>query len=238
MAAERIQKILSDYGICSRRAAEQMLKDGKILVNGMVAELGQRADPEADEISVDGKLLPAKPEKVYIVLNKPKGYVTSLSDEKGRKNVSQLVAEVGTRVYPVGRLDINSEGLLLMTNDGDFSNYLMHPSHEIEKEYHTWVKGRNISKAVKELSKMTSVDGIEISKPKVKIMEEEQEKALLSITIHEGKNRQVRKMCEQVGLLVVRLKRVREGRIRLGHLKTGDWRYLSNSEVQKIMQEK
>jgi len=238
MAAERIQKILSDYGICSRRAAEQMLKDGKILVNGMVAELGQRADPEADEISVDGKLLPAKPEKVYIVLNKPKGYVTSLSDEKGRKNVSQLVAEVGTRVYPVGRLDINSEGLLLMTNDGDFSNYLMHPSHEIEKEYHTWVKGRNISKAVKELSKMTSVDGNEISKPKVKIMEEEQEKALLSITIHEGKNRQVRKMCEQVGLLVVRLKRVREGRIRLGHLKTGDWRYLSNSEVQKIMQEK
>ena len=148
---ERIQKLLSARGVASRRTAEKMIEAGRVTVNGVPAVLGESADPDTDDIRADGAPLPAAPPKTYIMLNKPKGYVTTLSDEKGRKDVSQLVAEVGERLYPVGRLDLNSEGLLLMTNDGDMANRLMHPSHNIRKTYHTWVRGGELDEAVRML---------------------------------------------------------------------------------------
>ena len=154
----KIQKILSDYGICSRRAGEELIQQGNVTVNGSIAMIGQRADPEKDIICVDGKTLSSKPEDTYILLNKPKGYVVTLNDEKGRRNVTDLLQELSVRVYPVGRLDINSEGLLILTNDGQFSNMLMHPSKEIEKEYYVWVRGKKLDKSIERLSLPMTID--------------------------------------------------------------------------------
>ena len=156
---ERLQKIISASGLMSRRAAEELIAAGKVSVNGATAALGDKAEAGIDRILVDGKVLPSAGEKLYIMLNKPRGYVTTLSDEKGRKNVSELVKELGTRLYPVGRLDMYSEGLLLMTNDGDFANRLMHPSHQVDKCYHTWVKGEDIGWAVELLRCPMEIDG-------------------------------------------------------------------------------
>lgn len=231
----KIQKILSDYGICSRRKGEELIRMGKITVNGCVAIVGDRADPDTDVICVEGKVLNHRPEKTYIMLNKPKGYVVTLRDEKGRKNVTDLLQELSVRVYPVGRLDINSEGLLLLTNDGEFNNCLIHPSKEIEKEYYVWTKGHNIQKAIQQLAEPMIIDNYQIKPAVVKPIEIMDSSAQLSITIHEGRNRQIRKMCEQCGLYVTRLKRVREGSLYLGHLKTGQWRYLSGAEVKRLM---
>lgn len=234
---EKIQKILSEYGICSRRAGEALVQSGRITINGKTASLGDRADPDVDEIRVDGKMLPERPAKEYIVLNKPKGYVVTLNDEKGRKDVTQLLNELPVRVFPVGRLDMNSEGLLLLSNDGEFSNLLMHPSKEIEKEYHVWIKGGNISNAVNLLSRPMIIDGYRIKPAKIKLLDSSESTAMLSVIIHEGRNRQIRKMCEQSGYKVTRLKRIREGSLRLGSLPTGQWRYLSPREVQMLMKE-
>ncbi len=218
----------------SRRAAEKAIADGRVQVNGVPAELGCRADPETDEILVDGKRL-AKPErKVYLMLNKPKGYVTSLHDEKGRRCVEELVRGVGQRVYPVGRLDLNSEGLLLMTNDGEFANRVMHPSHELDKCYHTWVAGENILRAVNTLQMPLEIDGYRIRPARVEVLKENPDGAILSITIHEGRNRQVRKMCALAGLKVTRLVRVSEGGLALGDLRSGCWRELIEEERNKL----
>lgn len=234
---DKIQKILSSYGICSRRAGEELLRQGKISVNGKTAALGDRADPDVDDIRIEGQPLPSKPTNEYIMLNKPKGYVVTLHDEKGRKDVTQLLTDLPVRVYPVGRLDMNSEGLLIMTNDGEFSNLLMHPSREIEKEYHVWIKGINLSKSADLLSKPMKIDGYLIKPAKVKVLNVDENSAMLSIIIHEGRNRQIRKMCEQTGFTVTRLKRIREGSLKLGTLATGQWRYLSPKEVQAMMNE-
>ena len=232
---ERLQKIISASGLMSRRAAEELIAAGKVSVNGVTASLGDKAEAETDKILVDGKGLPSAGEKIYIMLNKPRGYVTTLSDEKGRRDVSQLVKELGTRLYPVGRLDMYSEGLLIMTNDGDFANRLMHPSHEIDKCYHTWVKGEDIGWAVELLRCPMEIDGYVTRPARVDILEIKGEDALLSVTIHEGRNRQVRKMCEAAGLKVTKLVRVSEGGVKLGALKSGKWRRLTEEELAMLL---
>ena len=231
---ERLQKIISASGLMSRRAAEELIAAGKVSINGVTAALGDKAEAGVDQILVDGKALPSAGEKLYIMLNKPRGYVTTLSDEKGRKNVTELIKELGTRLYPVGRLDMYSEGLLLMTNDGDFANRLMHPSHEIDKCYHTWVKGEDMGWAVELLRCPMEIDGYVTSPAEVDILELNGEEALLAITIHEGRNRQVRKMCEAAGLKVTRLMRVSEGGVELGTLKSGKWRRLTEKELDML----
>ena len=231
---ERLQKIISASGLMSRRAAEELIAAGKVSVNGVTAALGDKAEAGVDKILVDGKALPSVGEKLYIMLNKPRGYVTTLSDEKGRKNVTELIKELGTRLYPVGRLDMYSEGLLLMTNDGDFANRLMHPSHEIDKCYHTWVKGEDMGWAVELLRCPMEIDGYVTSPAEVDILEVKGEEALLAITIHEGRNRQVRKMCEAAGLKVTRLMRVSEGGVELGTLESGKWRRLTEEELDML----
>ena len=199
---ERLQKILSARGICSRRRAEELITAGRVTVNGAVAQLGCTADPEVDEILVDGKMLPKQEEYVYIMLNKPRGFVTTLSDEKGRKNAAQLVADCGTRVYPVGRLDMDSEGLLLFTNDGDFANAMMHPKHEVNKTYHVTVRGYS-EEGLEKLKQPVTLDGYTIRKPDVKLLRQgENGQALIEVTIHEGRNRQVRRMCDLAGMQV------------------------------------
>ncbi|MBR1456976.1 MAG: rRNA pseudouridine synthase [Oscillospiraceae bacterium] len=232
--SEKIQKIISAAGLMSRRAAEEALRGGRVTVNGRAALLGDRADAESDTICVDGQPLSAPGRKLYIVLNKPRGYVTTMHDEKGRRSVCELVSELESRVYPVGRLDMQSEGLLIMTNDGDFANALMHPSHEINKTYRTWVSGQSIRAAVKELRQPMELDGYRIRAAGVEIEEITGTEATLLITIHEGRNRQIRKMCEQSGLRVRRLCRIREGAVSLGNLPSGKWRYLTDAEVKQM----
>ena len=226
---ERLQKILSARGVASRRAAEQMILDGRVTVNGAVAALGQSADLDLDEVLLDGKPLPSAEAYVYILLHKPRGYVTTLSDEKGRKTVAELVADCGIRVYPVGRLDLDSEGLLLLTNDGEFANRLMHPRHEVEKTYLTWVADYSEA-ALHRLKQPITLDGYRIRPPKVRVVKP----GLLEITIHEGRNRQVRRMCDAAGMKVTRLKRIREGTLSLGDLPLGAWRYLTEKEVKML----
>ena len=231
---ERLQKILSARGVASRRKAEEMIQSGRISVNGRVSLLGESADPDVDLITVDGKPLPTQSEYVYIMLHKPRGFVTTLSDEKGRANAAQLVADCGVRVYPVGRLDMDSEGLLLFTNDGDFANRLMHPKHEVEKTYETWVTGYNPG-CLKALTSPMELDGYQLRIPKVKLLKAEGDRARIQIAIHEGRNRQVRRMCEKCGMYVTRLRRIREGELLLGDLPKGKWRYLTKEEVHNLM---
>ena len=227
---ERIQKILSARGVASRRQAEEMILAGKVTCNGKVCVLGDVADPETDEITVEGKPLPPSGERVYIMLNKPKGYVTTVSDEKGRKNATQLVADCGVRVYPVGRLDMDSEGLLLFTNDGDLANRLMHPRHEVNKTY--WVLVKNFTpEGLTRFERPMSLDGYKLRIPDVKLLSQEGDRAQLSITIHEGRNRQVRRMCAIAGMQVKRLIRIQEGGLSLGTLPAGKWRHLTAEEI-------
>lgn len=230
---ERLQKILSGRGVASRRAAEKMITDGRITVNGRIALLGEGADPEIDEILVDGRPLPSVSENVYIILNKPRGYVTTVSDDRGRKTVMELVQDCPARVYPVGRLDMDSEGLLLMTNDGDFANALMHPKHNVNKTYEVWVTGyHNASLAL--LARPITLDGYTIRKPEVKLLWEDGGKAKLLVTIHEGRNRQIRRMCEAANMQVTRLRRISEGFVQLGNLPLGKWRHLTKEEIAKL----
>ncbi len=227
---ERLQKILSSRGVASRRASEELIKAGRVTVNGDIAALGESADPETDWILVDGKPLPAREPSVYILLNKPRGYVTTLSDERGRQNVAELVADCGTRVYPVGRLDMDSEGLLLLTNDGAFANAMMHPSHQVDKTYEVWVTGFHQA-APALLARPITLDGYQIKKPQIRLIRSEGLKAKFLVTIHEGRNRQVRRMCEAAGMTVTRLRRIREGALELGSLPLGKWRYLTEEEI-------
>ena len=223
---ERLQKILSSRGVASRRRAEELLQAGCVTVDGRTAVLGDKADPEVCRICVDGVPLPGAGRRTYLLLNKPRGYVTTLSDERGRKTVADLVQGCGVRVWPVGRLDLDSEGLLLLTDDGTLTHALLHPSHEIEKEYHVWVQG-DLQAALPILRGPMSLDGRPLHPAAVEVLGE----GRLSVTIHEGRNRQVRRMCAAAGLKVKRLQRVREGSLTLGDLPVGKWRYLTNEEV-------
>lgn len=233
---ERLQKIIAARGLCSRRQAEKWIEEGRVRVNGNTAHLGDTADVTEDVIEVDGKRLPKAGKKVYLMLNKPRGYVTTLSDEKGRKNAAQLVENCGTRVYPVGRLDMDSEGLLLFTNDGEFANLLMHPRHEVEKTYRVWVTGYT-EENLELLKQPIELDGYRIKPPKVRLLHASGEKATVEVIIHEGRNRQVRRMCQATGMNVARLVRVAEGKLRMGDLKSGAWRHLRSDEVEKLLSE-
>ena len=230
---ERLQKILSARGIASRRKAEAMIKAGQVTVNGLAAALGDSADPDADEIRIDGRLLPREQGFVYLMLNKPRGFVTTMSDEKGRPTAVQLVADCGTRVYPVGRLDMDSEGLLLFTNDGEFANRMTHPRQELDKVYEVWVN-RYTPGAEGELSKPVVLDGYKIRSPKVELLSAQGSTARFRITIHEGRNRQIRRMCELAGMYCTRLRRIQEGKLVLGDLPKGKWRYLTQEEVARL----
>ena len=237
MTTERIQKILSARGVASRRQAEQMILDGRVTCNGEVVKLGFTADPDSDLILIDGKPLPDAGERVYILLHKPRGYVTTLSDEKGRKNAAQLVRDCGVRVYPVGRLDMDSEGLLLFTNDGNFANQLMHPKHQVEKIYKVTVTGYT-QEGLAKLKKPVVLDGYQIRPPKVHVIHQPtipEDSATMLITIHEGRNRQIRRMCDLAGMHVIRLVRIQEGALSLGDIPCGKWRYLTDSEVKSLL---
>jgi 23S rRNA pseudouridine2605 synthase len=229
---ERLQKILAARGLCSRRKAEELIASGRVMVNGETAGLGQSADPDTDTIELDGKLIPSDADHVYIMLHKPRGFVTTLSDEKGRPNVTQLV-DCGKRVYPIGRLDMDSEGLLLLTNDGEFANHLMHPKAEVDKTYEVWVT-HYAPGGEKRLERPITIDGYTIKPPKVKLLSVQGNSAHLTITIHEGRNRQIRRMCQAAGMNVTRLRRIAEGTVYLGDLKKGTWRYLTPEEIAHL----
>lgn len=226
---ERLQKLLSAAGVCSRRTAETYITAGRVTVNGLSAKLGDKADPKRDDVALDGKSIAPKAEHVYLMLHKPRGYVTTLDDEQGRRTVADLVSGCGTRVWPVGRLDLDSEGLLLMTNDGDLTHKLIHPSHEVEKEYFVQVEG-DLAAALPILTGPLELDGTALRPARVRPLGPDS----LTVTIHEGKNRQVRRMCELAGLSVRRLRRIREGGLQLGTLPTRKWRYLTEAEVAAL----
>ena len=235
---ERIQKILSAAGLASRRRAEEYLSAGRVTVNGRTAVLGEKADPKQDDIRLDGKPVRPAGAHTYLMLYKPRGYVTTLSDERGRRTVAQLVSGCGARVWPVGRLDLDSEGLLLMTDDGDFTQRLIHPSHQVEKEYLVTVEG-DVDRALPVLSGPMELDGVPLSPAKVGVLSREgAARARLSVVIHEGRNRQVRRMCALAGLEVKRLKRVREGDLTLGGLRPGEWRRLTPRELRLALGER
>lgn len=206
------------------------MAEGRVRVNGETAMVGQRADSARDEITVDGVPIARVEQKRYLMLNKPRGYVCTLSDEKGRKTVAELVRDCGTRVYPVGRLDLDSEGLLLLTNDGEWMQQLLHPRYEVDKTYHVTVAGE-IRGCDKKLAAVTALDGEPIRPAQVRVLKQGRDTALLAITIHEGKNRQIRRMCAACGLHVKRLQRVREHTLTLGDLPPGAWRDLTEQEL-------
>lgn len=231
---ERIQKLIASRGVCSRRKAEQWITEGRVTVNGITASLGDTAG-EGDLVLMDGKPLPPKQENVYLMLHKPRGFVTTLSDEKGRPTVAQLV-DCGCRVYPIGRLDYDSEGLLLFTNDGAFADRMMHPKGQIPKEYLVTVRGE-LEGAEERLSRPIVLDGYRIRRPLVGLLYRQEQKGRFHITIYEGRNRQIRRMCEAAGLQVLRLCRISEGDLSLGDLPLGKWRYLTEEEVLKLKKE-
>ena len=230
---ERLQKLIARAGVCSRRTAETLLTAGRVTVNGVAAHLGDKADADTDVIAIDGTAIAFAEPTVYLMLNKPRGYVTTLSDELGRATAAELVADCGTRVFPVGRLDKESEGLLLFTNDGALMQAMTHPSHQVDKTYEVTVTGQ-LEGAEDRLSAVTELDGEPIVPAQVEIIDRRQGQALLRVTIHQGKNRQIRRMCAQVGLQVTRLRRVSEDALTLGDLKPGQWRYLTDAEVAAL----
>lgn len=234
---ERIQKILSEQGVCSRRAAEELIRQGRVKLNGHPAGLGDKMDPAKDILSVDGQrvYIARKTEKVYYMLHKPRGFITTTSDERGRKTVMDLMADTPVRVYPVGRLDKDSEGLLLFTNDGEFANLLTHPSHGVSKLYRVTVRPHASEEQIIALTDGVVLDDGSKTQPAViRVVADEPERTVLEMTIREGKNRQIRRMCEAVGLDVIRLRRTALGAVRLGMLQPGQYRELTSQEVKAL----
>lgn len=232
---DRIQKIIADAGYCSRRKAEELISQGRVKLNGRPIKLGDKASPK-DIISIDDQRLyiPKKKNKLYIMLNKPRGYVTTVSDELGRKSVMELLDGIEERVYPVGRLDKNTEGLLLFTNDGKFSNDIMHPSKHISKTYRVTVRPDISEEQLVQLSTGIELDGKKTLPATVTVVTKEENRVVLLMTIKEGRNRQIRRMCEAVGLEVARLRRISIGPLKLGMLKPGAWRELKPDELRAI----
>ena len=229
----RIQKVLSENGVVSRRKAEELIMQGKIQVNGHPAVLGQKIDPYKDLVTIDHErvYLNQKNRKVYLMLHKPRGYVTTMSDKLGRRCVKELVEDAPERVYPIGRLDKDSEGLLLLTNDGEFANLIMHPSHHVSKTYRVTVRPSVTDEILTQLSSGVEIDGKMTAPAVIHVLDKQPGRVVLQITIHEGRNRQIRKMCEAVGLEVARLKRTTIGPLKLGMLQPGQWRELKPAEV-------
>lgn len=241
MALTRLQKILADRGIASRRKAEELIENGHVRVNGHPAKLGDKADDRRDTITVRGKRIQAPPEPVYLMLHKPRGYITTLSDENGRKCVAELVKDVGVRVYPVGRLDKESEGLLLFTNDGAFSNAMMHPTTHVSKRYRVTVRAEVTDEQLACFEQGIMIDGKKTLPAEATVVSFEKQTAdspirtVLEVVLYEGRNRQIRKMCEALGLPIVRLKRIAVGTVKLGMLPLGKWRHLEPKEVRDLL---
>ncbi len=231
----RLQKFLSESGICSRRKAEEYIENGKVKVNGRIALIGDKVDPYRDKVLFMGKRVVPDNKKMYVMLHKPRGFVTTLSDEMGRKNVSELVLDAGMRLFPVGRLDKQSEGLLLMTNDGDFSNKLTHPSRHVAKVYRVTVREKVSADIIDKLSCGVVIDGEMTAPCEVNVIDKFDNCTVLNFVLYEGKNREIRKMCETVGLTVIRLKRTEIAGVKLGMLPSGKWRELSDKELQRLM---
>ena len=230
----RLQKYMSENGIASRRKSEEMIEAGKVKVNGRVATLGDKVDPIRDKIVVSGKRVVRNKTKMYVMLHKPRGFVTTMSDELGRKCVSELVEDAGVRLFPVGRLDRNSEGLLLMTNDGAFSNMLTHPSRHVSKVYRVTVREKVTEEQLTKLTEGIMLDGTKTLPCDVHIIDKGENRTVLNVVLYEGRNRQIRRMCEAVGLTVIRLKRTEIAGVRLGMLPQGKWRELNEKEMQHL----
>ena len=231
----RLQKFLSEAGIASRRKAEEMIRSGLVKVNGKIANIGDSVDPKTDSVSVGGKKVKKENSLRYILLNKPRGYVTTTDDDLGRKCVLELVSGVKERIYPVGRLDMISEGALILTNDGEFANALMHPSKHVPKTYRVTVRPGITSEQVDILSTGVDIDGRMTAPADVRVLSKEDGRAVLEIVLYEGRNRQIRRMCEALELEVARLKRTAVGSVKLGMLKTGEWRDLTPQEVESLL---
>ncbi len=230
----RLQKVLADCGIASRRKAEEMISAGEIKVNGITAKIGDKVDPKKDKISVKGKLLDTHVKEVYLMLHKPRGFITTMSDEMDRKCVAELVSDIPERIYPVGRLDRDSEGMLLMTNDGEFANAMTHPSLHIPKTYRVTIRPSISEDQLTQMAVGMVIDDRKTAPARVNVISQEQGRVVLEIVLYEGRNRQIRKMCEQLGLEVARLKRIAIGQLKLGMLQPGKWRMLTAEEVKKL----
>ena len=230
----RLQKFLSECGVTSRRKAEELIAAGKVKVNGRIATIGDKVDPKRDKVTLSGKRVIPTLRKVYIMLNKPRGYVTTLKDEYDRKCVTDLVKDVGVKVYPVGRLDRDSEGLLFLTNDGAFANGITHPSKNVNKTYSVTVRGAVSDEQIEKMSNGIVIDGRKTKPCDVFVTERKSDRTALKFIISEGRNRQIRKMCDAVGLNVIRLKRIEIAGVKLGGLKMGDWRELNEREMARL----
>ena len=230
----RLQKYLSEQGIMSRRAAEEEIKKGKVKVNGAPATLGTKIDPDVDVVEYGGKKVGGAVRKVYIMLNKPVGYVTTMSDEMNRPCVAELIESVGVRVYPIGRLDLESEGLLLFTNDGELANRLMHPKYHKPKVYHVKIRGEVSAEKIEALGKPMVIDGYKTKPVGISVVTRKQDFTVLAMELHEGRNRQIRKMCEQLELHIITLKRISIGDVKLGNLPIGEWRHLTRAQVESL----
>ncbi len=236
MALVRLQKMLADCGVASRRKSEELIAAGSVKVNGRVAEIGDKVDPYKDKVFVNGKRVTAaaKPRHRYIMLHKPRGFITTMSDERGRRCVAELIKDIPERVYPVGRLDKDSEGMLLFTNDGEFANLITHPKKDIYKVYRVTIRPGITEEQIVTFETGMMLDGRKTAPAEVRVVKKEEGRTVLEIVLREGRNRQIRRMCEMLGLEVARLKRVAIGQVKLGMLKQGDWRDLTPEEVKKL----
>lgn len=235
MAKEvRLQKMLADCGIASRRKAEEMIAAGVVKVNGQVAQIGDKVDVQKDKVTVHGRNVAKRPRHIYVMLHKPRGFITTMSDEMERKCVAELVSEVPERIYPVGRLDRESEGLLLMTNDGEFANAMTHPSKHVPKTYRVTVRPGVTEDQLTQMAVGIVIDGQKTAPANVHVISQEPGRVVLEVVLYEGRNREIRKMCEALGLEVARLKRVAVGPVRLGMLQPGQWRNLTGEEVKRL----
>ena len=231
----RLQKFLSECGVASRRKSEELISMGKVKVNGRVAQIGDKVNPKRDTVTVNGKKVVSSKNKYYIMLHKPRGFVTTLSDEMDRRCVADLVKDIPERIYPVGRLDKDSEGLLLMTNDGDFANAMMHPKHHVPKTYRVTVRQNVTENMVDQLAVGIVIEGRKTAPADVRVLLKEDTRTVLEIILYEGRNREIRKMCESLGLEVIRLKRTQFGSLKLGMLAQGKYRDLTPEEVHRLM---
>ena len=235
MAEVRLQKFLAESGVASRRKSEELIDQGKVKVNGRVAMIGDKIDPKKDTVTVSGKKIVKTKTFTYIVLHKPRGFITTMSDEKDRKCVAELIKDVDGRVYPVGRIDKDSEGMLLFTNDGAFANAMTHPTKHVPKTYRVTVRPSISEEQITALTQGVIIEDRKTAPAEVRVVTKEEGRVVLEIILYEGRNRQIRKMCEEVGLEVARLKRTQIGSIKLGMLKQGSWRHLTEDEVRKLM---
>jgi len=230
----RLQKFISDCGLMSRRAAEDEIRHGKFTVNGVKATIGQKIDPSHDKVEYNGKPVRGGQKKLYVMLNKPRGYVTTMSDEEGRKCIPELLTDIPERVYPCGRLDLNSEGLVILTNDGEIANKLMHPKNHVDKIYHVKIRGEIEPEKLDLLNSPMVIDDYKIKPVRVTVIERKEGNTSLKFVLTEGRNRQIRKMCEQAELYITRLKRIAVGELTIGTLTPGQWKYMNYNEISYL----